>query len=314
MSVLRKLKAVLVIILICSLTAGCYNSGVAAMKEGTGKGEGGQSGWYKSEEFSNALKLFDKYMEENPGLCGAAKTDTLQLVKMDRISERYYLISYMISPLYSLINYHYALVDLEKGSCEPINLDTIDYISEVTYTGDIITFHCEGNNVVNGFRDFPHVLKYDIEKRELITEYPYKSLKRGEYEILLGNGINKVGLSNVIENNKTIKFDFTDVKDTIHAGGWFCPRIRTGLKLDFKDTKTYYVDFEALVLSREAEKQIEDLEKLDYIEDVRIRSYKDVHEISHVAVYFRFKDVAEYACSFEDDSSNDFRDFIVTLR
>lgn len=308
---MKKLGIVLMIILICSLAAGCAEGNIQMQEDRNREAE---SSWYKSEGFSNAMKLFDEYIEGNGEQSGVAKTDALQVVKADRISERYYLISYMVAPLYPLTNYHYALADMEKASCEAINLDTIDYISEVSYSDDIITFHCEGNNVVNGLREFPHDLKYVIAKRELTTEYPYKSLQHGEYEISLGIGMNKVGLAKVAENKKSIYFDFEETEGTILAGGWFCPAIKTGLKLDNEDEKAYYVDFEELVLSGESEKQLMDLKKLDYVENVRIRNYKDVHDIDHVAVYFKFKGVTEYTCSFRENDHNGFMDFILTVR
>jgi hypothetical protein len=322
---MKKLNIVLMIGLICALAVGCSSGELQALKEQNAslkkqatEAEGQKlkpMSWYKSEEFSQALVVLDEFIETNSARLGIANTDILQLVRLEKVSERCYLAAYMIAPLAPLTNNFYALVDIEKGECAQINLDSIDYISEVTYDKDYITFHCEGNNVMNGFRQFPHNKKYDIAKNEVNDEYLYKSLKHSESEIRLGNSMNKVGLDKITENNKAILFDFGQTDGTVMAGGMFCPAIKTGLKQDGNyEDRTLYVDFEALVLSKEAQKQIMDLEKLDYISDVSIRDYKDVHDNPHVAVYFKFEGMQEYSCKFQEDSSNGFMDFTLMLK
>lgn len=322
---MKKLKIAIIMGLVCALAVGCSGGELQALKEQNAslkkqvaEAEGQKlqpMSWYKSEEFSQALMVLDGFIETNSAKLGIANTDTLQLLRLDKVSDRYYLAAYMIAPLHPLTNNYYALVDMEKGECKEINLDSIDYVSEVTYDKEFITFHYEGNNVMNGFREFPHIKKYDIVKNEVTTEYPYKSLKFSESEVRLGNSINRVGLDKVTENNKAILFDFGQTDGTVLAGGMLCPAIKAGLKQDGnQEDRTLYVDFEALVLSKEAQKQIMDLKKLDYISDVSIRDYKDVHDNSHVAVYFKFKDVQEYNCKFQEDSSSGFMDFTLILK
>ena len=322
---MKKLYIALAIGLICSLTTGCSSGETQTLKEQNDslkkqvteleEQKLQPASWYKSEEFSQALKLVDEFIEINGGQLGIANNDTIQMIRLDKVSGRYFLAAYMIAPLYPLTNNLYALVDMEKEECTHINLDSVDYINEVTYDKDFISFYCGGQNIMNGFREFPHFKKYDIAKNQVTTEYIYKSLQFSESEIRLGNGVNKVGLDKVTENKKAILFSFNQIDGTVLAGGMFCPTIKTGLKQDgSQENRTLYVDFEALVLSKEAQKQIMDLKNLDYISDINVRNYKDVHDISHVAVYFKFKDVKEYSCSFQEDGSNGFMDFTLTLK
>jgi hypothetical protein len=322
---MKRSYIVIIICLICSLAIGCSNGELKTLKEQNVSLEKKVTeleeqslrpvSWYKSEEFSLGLKLLDEFIETNSAKLGIAKTDTLQLVKLDKVSDRHFLASYMIAPLYPLTNNFYALVDMQKEECIQINLDTVDYVNEITYDKDFISFYCEGQNVIDGFRKFPHLFKYDIANNKVSTEYMYKSLQFSESEIRLGNGINKVELDEVAENNKTILFSFGQLDDTVLAGGALCPLITTGIKQDGnQEERTLYIDFEALVLSKEAQKQLLDLKALDYISDISIRNYKDVHDSSHVAVYFKFKDMKEYSCSFQEDNSNGFMDFNLMLK
>jgi hypothetical protein len=323
---MKRLKIVLIIGLICSLAIGCSSGEIKTLKEQKASLEEKlealeeqnmrPASWYKSEEFSIALKLLDEFFETNSTQLGIAKTDTLQLVKFDKISDRYFLAAYIIAPIYPVTNSFYALVDMDKESCIQINLETIDYIKEITYDKDSITFYCDGQNVVNGFRDFPHNIKYDIAKNKISKEYLYYSFQHTSWvDTQLGNGINEVGLDKITENNKSILFSFKPTDSTLLAGGGFCPRISTGVKLDSnQQDRVLYVSFESLVLSKEAEKQIMGLKALDYMLDISIREYKDLQDIPHVAVYFKFKDMKEYSCSFKENSSNGFMDFELKLR
>ncbi len=320
---MKKLNIVLIIVLICALAIGCSSGELQALKEQKISLEEKvaeleeqriqPASWYKSGEFNQALKLLDGFIETNAEKLEMAESDTPQIVRLDKVSDRYFLAVYTMDPRHMRINQTYTLIDMEKDSCTQINLDSADYLSEITYDKDFIVFHSEGRNLVNSFRDFPHIVKYDIAKNEVTTEYLYKSLKFSD-EIRSGNGA-RVGLGNVTENNKAIMFDFAQTDGGVLAGGMFCPEIKTGLKQDGnQQDRTLYVDFKALVLSREAQKQIMDLKKLDYIPDISIRNYKDVHDISHVAVYFKFKGVQEYSCRFKEDSENGFMDFALMLK
>lgn len=322
---MKKLNIVLMLGIICALAIGCSSGEFQALKEQKVSLEKKVSeleeqklqseSWYKSEDFDRALKLLDESFETNASKLGIAEFDTPQIVRLEKVSVRYLLAEYTLYSQHEYINLKYALIDMEKDSCTQIDLEINDYIEEITYDEDFISFHCEGRNIMDGFRDFPHIYKYDIAKNEVTVEYPYKSLKFSESEIRLGNGVNKAGLDKVTENNKSILFDFAQVDGTVMAGGVMCPAIKTGLKQDGnQEDRTLYVDFEALVLSKEAKKQIMDLEKLDYISDISIRDYKDVHDSSHVAVYFKFKDVQEYICKFQEDGSNGFMSFMLMLK
>ncbi|MPN62877.1 hypothetical protein SDC9_210630 [bioreactor metagenome] len=57
-----------------------------------------------------------------------------------------------------------------------------------------------------------------------------------------------------------------------------------------------------------------DLAEKEYISSVEIKNYEDLMENYHTVVYFRFKDVSEYTCSFKSDEQTGFERFILTLR
>lgn len=321
---MKRINTFIMISLICVMSIGCSSGEIQVLKEQNASLEKQvaeleeqkqkPSNWYKGEEASRALKLLDGFIEDNGAELGIAEADTLQVIRLDKISDRYYLAQYTIDPQHVYINLMYAIVDMEKDSCKQINLDSVDYINDITYDKDFIIFHCDGRNLLNGFRDFPNTKKYDIARNEVITEYLNKSLRFSESEILLGNGV-KMGLGKVSEENKEIRFDFTETAGGVMAGGMFCPTIRTGLKQDDnQEDRTLYVDFENIVLSKEAQQQIMDLKQLEYISDISIRSYTDVHDDPHVAVYYKFKGVQEYSCRFREDSSNGFMDFVLMLK
>lgn len=320
---MKKLWISLLVFLACFCVSGCSNSEVEALKEQNAALEKKlsepateqprQAAWYKSEDFSSALRLFDDYIEAEKEQAGVPDSDTLQAVRFDKISERYCLITYMISPASLILNRRYALIDFEKDSCMLINPDTADFISDVTYDESTVTFYCDGRNVVNGFRDFSHSFKYNIAKNEFTKEYSYNTLPYGEVETRLGNSVSKIGLAQVAENDRKLVFDFSQIEGTVLAGGNFCPEIRLGRKMTDTETRTVYVDFKALVLSGEAEKQLKELEKKDYISAVRIRNYKDVHDDPHCVVYFELDGIDQYSCRFEEDE-NGLMDFVLLLK
>ncbi len=272
-----------------------------------------QSAWYKSEEFASAMRLFDDYLADNRQPSEVHEPDVLQVVRLDRISDRFFLVTYAPAPVLPATNYWYALADLEKSTCVRINPDTGDLISDVSYDQSTISFYCEGRNVFNGFRDFPHFFRYNLEKNEMIKEYVWHTLPYGEVETKLGNAVNKISLEKVTEKDKTMIFDFSQTDGMIMAGGNFCPAIRIGRKMTEAESRTVYIDFEAAVVSPEAEKQLKLLESEANITAVTIKHYKDVHDTDHSVVYFEFEGISEYSCRFIADE-NGFMDLMLLLK
>ncbi|MCQ1531342.1 outer membrane protein assembly factor BamD [Lutispora saccharofermentans] len=307
-----KRKFFILMLVICSmLLASCTSQ---ALKIGEEVSADAKDGSYKLGDYEKAVALLDKHLKEaSPEKTMVAKNDEIQIMKLERLNENYYLASYQISPIYPLTNLNYALVGFRENSCRTINLDTVDYISDTSYDNGVISFYSEGNNIVNAFREFPHNINYDIKNGELSIEQLYHSLESGS-QVRLGNGINKAGIKNIAETDKEITFDFEEVEGTILAGGAFCPAIKSGVMFDKEDKPVFYLDFENLILSKENEKMIMDLAKKEYISGVDIKHYEDLTENSHTAIYFRFKGVSEYTCSFKNDDKTGFENFILILR
>ncbi|HCJ57856.1 hypothetical protein [Lutispora sp.] len=307
-----KRKFCIFMLIICSmLFASCTSQAPKIGKEVSAEAK---DEMYKLGDYEKAVALLDKHLKEaSPEKTMVTKNDEIQIMKLQKLNENYYLAAYQISPIYPLTNLNYALVGFQENSCRTINLDTGDYISDVSYDNGIISFYCEGNNVFNGFKVFPHNINYDIKKGEFSREQLYYSLKHGSL-VNLGNCVNKIGIKNIAENNKEITFDFKEVEGTVLAGGCFCPAIKSGVLYDGEGNQKFSLDFENLILSKEAEKKIMDLAEKEYISSVEIKNYEDLMENYHTVVYFRFKDVSEYTCSFKSDEQTGFERFILTLR
>lgn len=309
---MKKKYGILVLLLCCILLVSCTSQAPENEKEAEVAKV--QEEWYKLGDYEKAVALLDKHLKDASWeKTMVTKNDELQIVRLEKLNENYYLAAYQISPIYPLTNLNYALVGFQENSCRTINLDTVDYISDVSYGNGVISFHCQGDNIINGFREFPHNINYDIQKGEISREQLYYSLEAGS-QVRLGNGINKVGFRDITESDKEITFNFKEIEGTMFAGGCFCPDIKAGAMFDKEDKPVFYLDFQNLFISKETEKMIMDLSKKEYISSVEIKNYEDLMREYHTVVYFHFKDVSEYTCSLKYDDQTDFQNFILTLR
>lgn len=273
-----------------------------------------QNDWYKLEDYNKAIKLLDEHFKNAwHEKTMVNKNSEIQIVKLEKLNENYFLAAYQISPIYPLTNFNYALVGFRENSCRTISIDTSDYISDVTYENGIISFYCEGNNIVDPFRVFPHKINYDIEKNTASVEQLYYSLNSGS-QVKLGNGINKAGFGEITEKEKEITFNFEVLEDTVLAGGYFCPAITAGVMFDNEGIPVFYLDFENVVLSKDAEKAVMDLSYKEYISNIEINEYKDIAKQHHTIIYFEFKDVSYYTCSFKSQGETGFQSLVLLLK
>ncbi|MFA7572677.1 MAG: hypothetical protein WCY24_03055 [Lutispora sp.] len=273
-----------------------------------------QNEYYKLGDYEKAVALLDKHLKDAPSdKTMVTKNDELQIIKLEKLNENYYLASYQISPIYPFTNLNYALVGFQENSCRTINLDTADYISDVSYKNGVISFHCQGDNIINGFRVFPHNINYDIAKGEFSRDQLYYSLERGS-QVRLGNSINKVGFGDITEKEKEITFSFREIEGTVLAGGCFCPEIKAGVTFNKEDKQVFFIDFMNLFLSKDDEKAIMNLKDKEYISNVEIKTYEDFMSVNHTVIYLNFEDLSEYTFSFKYREQTDFEDLILTLR
>lgn len=270
--------------------------------------------WYKLEDYDKAINLLDQHFKNAwHEKTMVNKNSEIQIVKLERLNENYFLAAYQTSPVHPLTNLNYALVGFQENSCRTINLDTADYISDVTYENGVISFHCEGNNIINAFRVFPHKINYDIEKNTTSVEQLYYSLNSGS-QVRLGNSINKASFGEITEKDKDITFDFEVTNETVLAGGYFCPAIKAGVMFDKEDKPVFYLDFENVFLSKDAEKAIMDLAHKEYISNIEIKELKDIADLHHTVIYFEFKDVSFYTCSFKHEGDTGFQSLVLSLK
>lgn len=270
--------------------------------------------WYKLEDYNKAINLLDQHFKNAlHEKTMVNKNSEIQIVKLERLNENYFLAAYQTSPISPLTNLNYALVGFQENSCRTINLDTTDYISDITYENGIISFHCEGNNIINAFRVFPHKINYDIEKNTTSVEQLYYSLNSGS-QVRLGNGINKAGFGEITEKEKEITFSFEVTKETVLAGGYFCPAIKAGVIFDREDKPLFYLDFENVFLSDETEKNIMNLAHKEYISNIEIKELKDIADQHHTVIYFEFRDLSFYTCSFKPEGETGFQSLVLSLK
>jgi len=270
--------------------------------------------WYKLEDYNKAISLLDKHFKN----AWNEKTmvneySEIQIINLERLNENYFLAAYQTSPVYPLTNMNYALVGFQENSCRTLNLDTMDYISDVSYENGIISFHCEGNNIINAFRVFPHKINYDIKKNTFSVEQLYYSLDSGS-QVKLGNSINKAVFGEITEKEKEMTFSFEVTKETVLAGGYFCPAIKAGVTFDKEDKPLFYLDFENVFLSKDAEETIMNLANKEYISNIEIKELKDIADQHHTVIYFKFRNVSFYTCSFKPEGDTGFQSLVLSLK
>ncbi|MDD4834953.1 MAG: hypothetical protein PHC44_09520 [Lutispora sp.] len=302
---------ILMLIIFCMLLVSCTNQALQIEEEVSAEA---QDEYYKLGDYKKAVALLDKHLKDAPSdKTMVTRNDELQIIKLEKLNENYYLASYQISPIYPFTNLNYALVGFQENSCRTINLDTADYISDVSYENGVISFHCQGDNIINGFRVFPHNINYDIQKGEISREQLYYSLKHGS-QVRLGNSINKVGFGEITEKEKEITFSFREIEGTVLAGGGFCPEIKAGVTFDKEDKQVFFIDFMNLFLSKDDEKAIMNLKDKEYISNVEIKTYEGFMSVNHTVIYLNFEDLSEYTFSFKYREQTGFEDLILTLR
>lgn len=266
---------------------------------------------YKLNLHDQALNIFDNYIKLKPEDSKISKEDVIQIITLEKISDTYFLISYKTAPILPITNYNYALVDIKNDICKLINLDTDDYISEVSFNSESISFYCDGRNTFNGFKDFPHNFNYNIEDGIITKEYIFHPLKGSS--AILGSGSNKIVLKSITEENKTILFDFSEVAGEILAGGAFSPSIKIGSRDDPEVENAFFVDFENTILLRDAEEQLNKIQESEYVKKISTRNYTGMYGENHLTLYFEFENVTEYSGKFESDERG-FMDFSLILR
>ncbi|MDD4835464.1 MAG: hypothetical protein PHC44_12220 [Lutispora sp.] len=309
---MKKKYGILVLLLCCILLVSCTSQAPENEKEAEVAKV--QEKWYKLGDYEKAVALLDKHLKDASWeKTMVTKNDELQIIKLEKLNENYYLASYQISPIHPLTNMNYALVGFQENSCRTLNLDTADYISDVSYKNGVISFYCDGNNIVNGFRVFPHNINYDIAKGEFSRDQLYYSLERGS-QVRLGNSINKVGFGDITEKEKEITFSFREIEGTVLAGGCFCPEIKAGVTFNKEDKQVFFIDFMNLFLSKDDEKAIMNLKDKEYISNVEIKTYEDFMSMNHTVIYLDFEDLSEYTFSFKYREQTGFEDLILTLR
>ena len=265
---------------------------------------------YKLGIYNQALSIFDDYIKSNPEDSRVKEGDIIEELNLKKISNDYFLVSYKISPILSLTNYNYALIEVNKNVCKSINLNTDDYISDVSFDNGFILFYCDGRNTMNAFRDFPHNFKYEIEKGTVTKEYAFKPLTGF---VSVGSSVNKIGLKSITEKDKTISFSFSEVKDTFLAGGAICPSIKIGSVYSNQEKNEISIDFENTILLSEAEAQLLKLKEKDYIKDVKTRTYSGMYNEIHLVIYFEFENIKEFSGKFETGDKG-LLDFILILK
>lgn len=252
-------------------------------------------------DYQLALELLEEEVKGNVGVEGVGA------LRLDKISERYYLGGYSYFPVFPKTNLGYIIIDLQSKEVKPIELNYAEYIEDVYIDGDIIRFFYAGENILNGFKAFPYEIQYNVENDELKRIDNYITMDRWSKH-RMGNGVNKVGIGDIIESDGRIEFEFKEIEGTILAGGNICPNIIVGNTLDGE----IYIDFENTYLDDDSRKQIKELESKEFIEKIEMREYKNPDKGNNTVVYITPKGIKDYIAEFSDGSF--FSNFVLILR
>lgn len=272
-------------------------------------------------DYGKALKLLDSQL--NSGVDERINiNEGIGVVEIQKIDDKYYLGSYYNYPRLPMTNLYYSIIDLDENIIKPIEkLEYTDYIEEVYVDMEdmSIRFIYNGINIIDGYRQYPYDLVYDIKTGEYRKENEYTKIDMYS-RATLGNEINIIGFNSVEAENKEIKFDFIEVEGTILAGGNLCPTINMGRKLDNqrnmadKEPVKLYIDFKNTALTGKSKEQILALKNMDYINNVEIREYLDVNENNHVVVYLTVEGINEYKGETNMNEKTGLDDFKLILR
>lgn len=271
--------------------------------------------------YEKALKLLDSQLKNGIDK-RLNKQEEIGVIQIQKVSDRYYLGSYYSYPRLPLTNLYYSMIDLDEETIKPIEeLKHDDYIEEVYVDAENmnVRFVYNGINIMNGFRQYPYDLVYEIETGEYKKENDYTKIDSYS-KTAVGNGINIMGLKSIDEKDKEIIFSFKEVEGTILAGGAFCPKITIGRVLGSKgyisaeDLVKLYIDFENTVLDKESKDQIIALQNIKYITNVEIREYLDAYEGNHVVVYLTLDGIDEYKGETNINEETGLDDFKLILR
>lgn len=198
------------------------------------------------------------------------------------------------------------LIDLKEDKCKFINLESINYIDYVTFKDNKINFYLKPEQRATGYKSFPSVIEYDIEKDKQEKKKLFKSIE--DYSVVLGNGVNEMELKSIEENENKLLFKFQANENTMFIGSYLVPKIKIG---PIHNSDIFYIDFENVILDKSNEKIIEKLKEEDYIIDAFSKTFEDEINNKHLVIYFKFNNMDEYNCEFVNENKG-YCDFQIT--
>ena len=236
-------------------------------------------------------------------------SDVINLEDMEEIYIRnidntYYLVGYQEEDC-NYNNLIYIIVNVENRKIREVEREML-LITDIRVEDEKLYFYNEGNNIINGFKDFPSKILVDLETGECKKENIYNSLKYMYSINHLGSYHNETKLVDIKFTDNSIKYHFGATKDSILAGGMFCPNIKI---ISFREN-ALTVDIEGLVI---VEGQVENLVNASFINQVVVSENIDAFGKRHNITTFILENVSDYTCEFEQNDEG-YMDLIIMFK
>jgi hypothetical protein len=214
-------------------------------------------------------------------------------VRILKISPDKYLVSYM-EIYYHNTNYPYSIYDFKNKTRKDIQLESFYgmMIDDIFIEGSNIRLYSDGSNVVNGFKDFPSSILFDMETGlEVGREAVYWELGRSFEVRQVGYSMNETMLDSITEEDGEVEFHFGETKNTVMAGGDFCPQITVASH----SIGTVTICISELVYSVQ---QFDQLVESELIESYNISDFEDGYGNKLTTIALKVKDVSTYTGYF----------------
>jgi len=180
-------------------------------------------------------------------------------------------------------------------------------IESIIFNENEIQFLCDGNNSMNGFKDFPLNYTFDITTYDLTIEESLYSIGKKSAPVTVGNPPNATLLESIEVMDNQMTFEFGGHETTQYIGGGFAPNIQ----ILSQDKNTITLDFKNLYFE---EKQFEVLLEQGIVEEISFGVYEDNANQHHSIVTIHLNEkYTKYACKLVY-GENDFYNLEINMK
>ncbi|MBI9011383.1 MAG: hypothetical protein JEZ08_04075 [Clostridiales bacterium] len=201
-------------------------------------------------------------------------------------------------------NYHY----FNSHTNESVQIGRIHQLIEsIIFNENEIQFLCDGNNSMNGFKDFPLNYIFDVTTHDFTIEESLYSIGEENVPVTVGNSPNATLLESFEVMDDQMTFEFGGHETTQYIGGGFAPNIQ----ISSQDINTITLDFKNLYFE---EKQFEVLMEQGIVEEISYKVYEDIGKQHHSIVTIHLNEkYTKYACKLVY-GENDFYNLEIHMK